>query len=101
MKKGIFKSKKLLVTLLLVAAIVAVIAVFASAEEENIPGLTFNASGDTITISKAVYAYPDATYTIGKHFENIPQLNEAKCKVYATHQSLLIVEKGHCSRSNF
>ena len=87
MKKGIFKSKKLLVTLLLVAAIVAVIAVFASAEEENIPGLTFNASGDTITISKAVYAYPDATYTIGKHFENIPQTVSAWVYVPASATS--------------
>ncbi|MBE6634868.1 MAG: hypothetical protein E7617_01530 [Ruminococcaceae bacterium] len=73
MKKNAFKSKRLLISLLLAAVVVSAVVVFASAADNKIPGLTFEFQNDKLTINKVEYAYPDATYVIQKHLEKMPQ----------------------------
>ncbi len=73
MKKSVTKFKKLLVALLLITVIVAAIAVFASAEDQSIPGFTFEVYDDKLNIGNVEYTYPDATYVIPKRFDKIPE----------------------------
>ncbi|MBQ8290600.1 MAG: metallophosphoesterase, partial [Clostridia bacterium] len=73
MKKSVFRSKKLMISLLLIAVILTGITVLASAQEESIPGFKLEAYNDTIEIGDVEYAYPEATYVIQKHFDKMPQ----------------------------
>ena len=73
MKRNVFNSKKLLVLLLVMTVIVTAIALVASAEEENIPGLVQTQEQD----SNSTKVYPDATYMISGGLEALPTTLEA------------------------
>jgi len=69
MQKRVFKTKGLFAILMTVIVIISAITVSASAEEEQIPGFVFSSYED----KDADYKYPDASYTIEKRLDKIPQ----------------------------